>query len=491
MATHFLACDLGAESGRLIQGSLEADCLTLEELHRFANGAREQSDGSLHWDIGALFDELKAGLTIAGSHALPCAGISTDSWGVDYVLFDDAGRTIPPTFCYRDPRSERGVRNAWEKTDWESVFAETGIQFMPINTLFQLAAEDPGRLSRAHRLLGVGDAFNFLLSGNDHIEVSMASTFQLYNPRSRGWSDKLIDALELPRGILPEIVPSGTKLGTLKPTLQEATGLGPAEVIASCSHDTGAAVAAVPAGRGNWAYLSSGTWSLIGIECPEPILTDACREHNFTNEIGVGHSVRLLKNIIGLWLVQESRRHWEEKGQELSYDKLAWLASEAAPFVSLIDPNDPRFIPPGDMPGRIAARCRETGQPEPKHPGAVIRCALESLALLYARTLHRIEDLTGEPIERLHIVGGGCRNRLLNQLTANALQKPVIAGPVEATAAGNILIQARALGKVESLDHIRRIVKNSFETETFEPDDTGDWRAARERFQALQDRNDP
>ncbi|MBN2507509.1 MAG: rhamnulokinase [Verrucomicrobia bacterium] len=484
MTTHYLACDLGAESGRLILGSLEQDRLALEEIHRFPN-TPVKTDGALHWNLGALLDELKTGLKKAAARRLPIASISTDSWGVDYVLYDADGAFMTPVFHYRDARTARGVARARSKVDWPAIFAETGIQFMPLNTLYQLAAEPPERLARASGLLLIGDVFNRFLCGRGAAEVSLASTTQLYNPVTRTWSTRLLEALEIPARLFPPIVPSGSRLGTLRPELAAETGLEPLEVVASCSHDTGAAVAAVPAQGRHWAYLSSGTWSLMGVERSEPILTDACRELNFTNEIGYGGTVRLLKNIIGLWLVQECRREWARQGREYDYSTLTRLAAEAPPFVSIINPTDPRFLSPDHMPAKIADFCRETGQPEPSGAGAYVRCALESLALLYRRTLRQIEQLTGESLERLHIVGGGSQNALLNQLAADALQLPVLTGPVEATAAGNIGVQALALGHLSSLAAAREVVAASFKVQTVMPQAPAGWPAMHDRFGKL------
>jgi rhamnulokinase len=316
-------------------------------------------------------------------------------------------------------------------------------------------------------------------------EESLASTTQLYDPRTRTWSGQLLEALGLPAEIFPPVIPSGVVLGGLRPELAGETGLRDLEVVASCSHDTGAAVAAVPASGQNWAYLSSGTWSLMGVESPVPVINDASRQLNFTNEIGYGGSVRLLKNIIGLWLVQECRREWAKAGAAYDYGALTRLASEAPPFVSLINPADQRFIAPGDMPGRIAAMCQETGQPVPATPGAYLRCILESLALLYRRTLGRVEQLVGQKVERLHIVGGGSRNTLLNQFSANALQIPVLAGPVEATALGNLLVQAIALGHLKSLAEARQVLRQSFELELVEPADQDQWEEAYARFERI------
>jgi rhamnulokinase len=484
MITRYLACDLGAESGRLMLGSLAEGKLSLEELHRFANTPL-RTGGSLAWNLPQLFAELKTGLKKAAALRLPLASISTDSWGVDYLLLDSHGALMEPAFHYRDARSARGVEKAKARVAWPAIFDETGIQFMPLNTIFQLAAEAPERLASAAQMLMIADGFNYFLGGQACVEESNASTSQLYNPRTRQWSKALLHALDLPDRLFPPIVPSGSRIGSLRPELMRESGLPAIEVIASCSHDTGAAVAAVPATGGSWAYLSSGTWSLLGVELSAPLLNAACRELNFTNEIGYGGSVRLLKNISGMWLVQECRRQWAAAGRNFNYETLTSLAAEAPPFGSLINPADPRFLAPADMPGAIAAFCRETGQPVPATPGAFIRCALESLALLYSRTLRQLEQLIGRRIERMHIVGGGSRNVLLNQFTANALRRPVLAGPVEATAAGNVLIQALSLGHLPALTALREIVRESFDVAVFKPEAANEWEALSRRFEKL------
>jgi len=489
MARHYLAIDLGAESGRVMAGRLVGDGgaeggLELEELHRFANEPRMEQ-GHLVWNFPRLLEEIEAGLRKAAQTGRVFESISTDSWGVDYVLFDRGGRFLPPAFHYRDARTAEGVRRALARVSWETIFAETGIQFMPLNSLFQLAAEAPERLEQAGFLLGIGDAVHYHLCGVAKIEVSMASTFQLYNPIRREWSEALLERLGLPQRLFPEIVPSGTRLGVLRPEMGAATGLPALPVVASCSHDTGAAVAGVPAAGGDWAYLSSGTWSLMGVELPEPIVSEQARELNFTNEIGFGGSVRLLRNLSGLWLIQQCRKRWASAGREFDYGDLMTLAGEAPGFVSLIDPAAPEFVAPEDMPAQIAAFCRRTGQPVPATEGACIRAALESLALLYGRTLRQIETLTGRQIDVVHIVGGGSRNDLLNQFAANALERPVLAGPAEATAAGNILVQAIALGHLPSLAAARAVVRQSTALRAFEPEETAAWRAAAARFERL------
>jgi rhamnulokinase len=485
MTSHHLACDLGAESGRVMLGTLTEGKLAVEEIHRFPNPPLQQA-GQMCWDIATLFGEIKTGLIKAASRKLPVASISTDSWGVDYILRDASGVILAPTFHYRDRRTAEGVKRAYAKTDWNTVFDETGIQFMPINTIFQLAAETPERLAKAHQLLNIGDAFNFLLSGVARAEQSLASTTQLYNPRTRTWSKRLIDVLGLPPKLFPPIVASGTRLGSLRPELARETGLPESvEVIATCSHDTGCAVAAVPVSCDDWAYLSSGTWSLMGIEIPEPVITDASRDLNFTNEIGCGGTVRFLKNIVGLWLIQECRRNWAQAGHNYDYNTLTQLAAGAPAFVSLIDPADPRFMSPNEMPEKIAAYCRESGQPVPADAGSFVRCILESLALFYRYTLRQVEQLTGRRIQRLHVVGGGSRNPLLNQFIANALGIPVIAGPAEASSMGNLLIQAMTLGRLASLPAAREVVRHSSTIETLQPQDAISWQQAYVRFEKL------
>lgn len=485
MQKHYLACDLGAESGRLVHGSIAEERLSITEIHRFPNRPI-RTGNSIQWNIPELFDELTKGLSKAAAMGHPYSSISCDSWGVDYLLFDENSTLMTPVFHYRDPRTQKGMDRTIEKIVWPTIFSETGIQLMPINTLFQLAAEEPGRLEKAQKLLGVGDGFNFMLGANPVIEISMASTFQLYNPATAEWSGTLRSKMGFPSHIFPAIVPSGSRIGKLKAELQEMSGLGELDIVATCSHDTGAAVAAVPAEGQAWAYLSSGTWSLMGVERPSPILSDSCRDLNFTNEIGYGNTIRLLKNISGLWLLQESRRVWSEQGNDLDYRTLTQLAKEAAPFQSMIDPTDARFVVPSDMTDAIRSFCRETHQAEPKTPGEITRCILESLALLYRRTIQDLETLTGDSIDTLHVVGGGSKNELLNQLSANATQRQVLAGPVEATAAGNIIIQALALGHLKDLQAARKLVRQSSDMKTYHPRDKELWEEANRRFEQVQ-----
>jgi rhamnulokinase len=480
---HYVACDLGAESGRVMLGTLTDHKLTLEEIHRFGNGP-VLVNGTMRWDVLRILDELKTGLRKVSARDVPVASLSTDSWGVDYVWLRDAEPLLTAPYHYRDARTDGGFERAFAVVPREEIFAETGIQFMTLNTLYQLHADvqqRPWILKQADRFLMMADYFNYLFSGMGKCEESLASTTQLFNPRRKKWSRPLMKKLGLPLKRFPEVVESGTVLGPLSPEF----GLPGAQVIASCSHDTGAAVAAVPAEGKGWAYLSSGTWSLLGIEAKKPIITDASRQHNWTNEMGYDHSVRFLKNIVGLWIVQECRRTWAKAGQEYSYDEITRLAAEAPALQCLINPGDARFLKPDDMPSKIAAFCRESGQPAPASPGQTVRAVLESLALLYRHTLAACTAITGQEINRLHIVGGGSKNRLLNQFSANAIQLPVVTGPVEATAIGNVLIQALALGHLASLRDLRRVVRDSFPVETYQPQDAATWDEADGRFAKL------
>jgi rhamnulokinase len=491
--SHYLAIDLGAESGRVMLGTLWEGRLTLEEIHRFSNGA-VVIKGSRRWDLLHLYAEILEGLRKAGARDLPIRSLSSDSWGVDYVLMKGSEPFLTTPYQYRDERTDGSYERLGNVTR-EEIYASTGIQFMTINTLCQLHTDQlqrPEILKFADRFLLIGDMVNHLLGGEPVAEASLASTTQLFNPATMDWARLLISKLGLPESIFPKVVPSGTVIGTLTAELQSETRLGDVKVVATCSHDTGAAVAAVPASEEpGWAYLSSGTWSLLGVESPVPVLTEEARNLNFTNEVGYGGSVRLLKNIAGLWILQECMRCWRESGHDYSYTDLVNLSHEAPPLVSLINPGDARFLrsggttASGGMPARIAEYCRKTTQPVPESVGAIARCILESLSLLYRKSLGELEQLTGTPINRLHIVGGGTRNDLLNQCAASATGRRVITGPVEATAAGNILIQALAGGAVSSLNEARQIVARSFPQNTYESQDAPVWESAYQRFVTL------
>jgi rhamnulokinase len=485
MEKHYLAIDLGAESGRVMLGSLADGKLSVEEIHRFPN-TPVFIKGSLRWDLLSLFHGAKAGLKKAADRGVPISGVSTDAWGVDYVLTSRNEPMVGQAFHYRDERLDGAPEKVFAQVPADKIFAETGIQFMQINTLYQLwtdARTRPEVLEWAERFLMIGDFFNYLCSDRPVGEATLAGTSQLYNPVKRDWAWDLIAALKLPKKLFPELVRPGTRLGPLAREVALETNLKQAEVIATCSHDTAAAVAAVPGQGEDWAFLSSGTWSLLGTELKAPIINAESRRYNFTNEAGYADTIMFRKNIVGLWIVQECKRAWEAMGTAYGYDELTAMAEAAEPLRSLIRPEDARFGKPGRMPGKIADYCRETGQPVPTSPGAYIRCVLESLALLYAKTLAECAAVTGRSFRVLHVVGGGSRNRLLNQLTADAVGLPVLAGPVEATAIGNLLIQAKTLGHEPG--DIRSVVRRSFPVETFSPGESGPWRGAAKRFEAL------
>jgi len=485
--SYHVACDLGAESGRVMLGIFDGSRLALEEVHRFPNGPIRVL-GSMRWDLLGLHREILQGLRLVTARNVPIASLGIDSWAIDFALLRAGEPLLRPAYHYRDPRNEAAFRAARNEDFERLVFPETGIQFMPINTLYQLLADqaaEPEMLRFAERLLMVADWCHYLLCGRAMAEATNASTTQLFDPRTQSWSEKLIAHFQFPRGLFPEIVPPGTVLGPLLPEVMQGTGLGPVPVIAGCTHDTAAAVAAVPAQGGDWAYLSSGTWSLIGVELLEPLINDEVRTANFTNEVGYGGSIRFLKNVIGMWLVQECRRIWARDGRDHNYAALSRMADEAVPLRSLIQANDPRFHCPADMPAEIRAYCRETGQPEPQTPTEIVRCIFDSLALLYAANLDEIERLTGRRIWVLHIVGGGSRNELLNQLTADASGRIVLAGPVEATALGNVLSQMLALGALPTLQAARTLVRDSFTLTRYEPRPDHQWHEARARFARL------
>jgi len=484
---HYLAADLGAESGRVILGSIADGKLELEELHRFPNTPVRIPQG-LYWDTFRLWHEIQQGLTVAGrERGLKIDGIGVDTWGVDFGLFGADGALVDNPRHYRDARNNGMTGRICGVVPRAEIFGYTGIQFMDLNSLCQLyAVKESGApaLEVAKTLLFMPDIFSYWLSGVARAELTIASTSQFYNPVARTWATELLDRLGLPAGILPEIVPPGTKLGPVLPEVAEATGLDAATpVFATGGHDTASAVAAVPAVPGDWCYISSGTWSLMGAELDEPIVNEAALAENLTNEVGAAGKIRLLKNIAGLWVLQECRRAWQREGRDYSYAELARLAGEAAPFTAVIQPD--AFLDPGGMPERIVAYCRKTGQAVPGQPGEMVRTILESLALRYRQVLESLETLLGRTIRVIHIVGGGSRNQVLNQFVADATRRTVVAGPTEATAAGNVLVQATGAGLLRDLDEAREVVRASFPVETIEPSGSAGWNEAYRRFQAL------
>jgi rhamnulokinase len=480
---HYLAFDLGAESGRAILGTLAEGKLALEELHRFPNTPVRIPTG-LYWDTFRLFHEILEGLRVAGrERKLALSGIGVDTWGVDFGLLGSDGALIDNPRHYRDARNNGIMERAYAIVPQAEIFAHTGLQFMQFNSVFQLLAAKLGgspNLAAASRLLFMPDLFNYWLTGVARAELTIVSTSQCYNPAKKRWATELLEKLGLPVGILPEIVQPGTLLGPVLLQVAEATGVGAVPVYATACHDTAAAVAAVPAAGGDWCYISSGTWSLMGLELDEPIINDKVFELTLTNEIGAEGKIRLLKNIAGLWLLQECRRAWAAEGKEYSYAELAELAAAARPFTAVIQPDG--FLEPGGMPGRVAAYCEKTGQKTPGQPGEMCRAILESLALRYRQVLESLEALAGRKIKVIHIVGGGSKNQLLNQLVADATGCTVVAGPSEATAAGNILVQAMGAGALSGLKEAREVVRRSFEVAVIQPRSREGWDAAYEKF---------
>jgi rhamnulokinase len=480
---NLLAFDLGAESGRAILGRFDGERLTLEELHRFANNPVRLFD-RLYWNPLGLFAEMKQGLALAArQQGLSVDSVGIDTWGVDFALLGPDDALLDNPRNYRDPRTDGMLEQAFSQVPRAEIFAHTGIQFMKLNTLYQLLSmRSSPLLEQAETLLLMGDLFHFFFTGSKVCEFSNATTTQFYDPSANDWARELLNKLEIPHHFLPPIVAPGAQLGQLLPSIAEELGVAPMPFIAPATHDTGSAVAAVPAEDANYAYISSGTWSLMGIEIAAPLLGPEALRYNFTNEGGVGRTYRFLKNIMGLWLVQESRRAWEREGQHYSYDELTDMAAQAPAFTAVIDPDDERFIAPGDMPARLRDYCGETDQPVPGDVGAIVRMALESLALKYRYVLESLENILGRKLERIHIVGGGIQNRLLCQFTADATQRPVVAGPIEATAIGNLMVQAIGLGEVGNLDEARQVVRRSFAPDHYTPGPAAGWDEAYGRF---------
>lgn len=485
----FLAFDLGAESGRAVVGHLEGDRLHLEEIHRFPNGPVRVLD-SLYWDVLHLWSEIKRGLGLAADrYGDALAGIGLDTWGVDFGLLAADDTLLGNPYHYRDRRTEGMMEAAFQIVPRAEIYERTGIQFMPINSLFQLfalAQADSPLLTQAQTFLNMPDLLNFWLSGRKANEFSIATTSQCYDPRAGDWARDMLERLGIPPRIFGEpgagIVQPGTVLGDLRASVREESGSPAIPVVAVAGHDTASAVAAVPTTGRDYIYLSSGTWSLMGVESEQPIINAQSLAYDFTNEGGVNGTFRFLKNIMGLWLVQECRRTWARAGRPFSYDDLTQLAAQAPPFGPLVSLADSRFLPPGDMPGRIQTYCRETGQTVPETPGQIIRCALESLALEYRWVAERLVEIVGRPLPTIHIFGGGSQNKLLNRFTADATGRTVIAGPVEATATGNVLVQAIALGRLTDLAEARALVRRSFPLEVVEPADTAAWDEAYSRY---------
>ncbi|HEX3797065.1 MAG TPA: rhamnulokinase family protein [Verrucomicrobiae bacterium] len=491
----YLGVDLGAESGRVMAGLWGGNQMRLESVHRFPNEPVAMGNG-LHWDTARLWFEIQNGLTAAArTYGSRIVSVGVDTWGVDFALLSKSSELLGQPYHYRDARTRGMLDEAFARVPRAEIFAETGLQFMELNTLYQLLAlqkNSPELLAQADCLLFTPDYLHWCLSGVRACEFTIASTSQLLHPTG-AWSKKLLDQFNLPAKIFPEVVRPGTRIGTLRDSVSTRTGLGKIAITVPAAHDTGSAVAAAPTkhtGRANWAYLSSGTWSLLGVEVAKAHVSPRVLELNLTNEGGVDGTYRLLKNIMGLWLVQQCRRSFESRGKKLDYAALMPLAAAEPALVSLVDPNDAAFLNPPDMPRTIQEFCRATTQPAPQSEGALVRCALESLALAYQTTVAALEEVTGERIEVIHIIGGGSRNDLLNQFTADACARPVLAGPVEATALGNLLIQARGCGEIGSLAEMRATITRSEEMRAFEPNPaTADaWQQAKARYAKLSQR---
>lgn len=485
---HFLAVDLGAESGRAIGAAFDGQRLTLEELHRFQTGPVRVLD-SLHWDVLRFWSEIQTGLgKAAAAYGDSLASLGVDTWGVDFGLLAEDDSLLGNPFHYRDARTNGMVEAACALVPRSEIYRQTGIQFMQLNTLYQLfamAQAGSPALKAARSLLTMPDLFNFWLSGVKANEFTNATTTQCFDTGKGAWAVELLARLGIPTGLFRPVTSPASVLGALRPSVAADANLGALPVVAVGSHDTASAVAAVPAEGRDFIYISSGTWSLMGVENDTALINEQTLAYDFTNEGGLNHTFRFLKNIMGMWLLQECRREWAREGTAYSYDELTALAAQAPALRSLICPADARFLAPGPMAVRIRDFCRESGQPVPETHGEVARCIFESLALEYRRVAETLQLLTGRNLPVIHIIGGGSRNKLLNQYTADACARPVIAGPVEATATGNVLAQMLALGQLGSLAEGRTLVRRSFDVNVFTPQDSAPWDAAYERYKRL------
>jgi len=477
----------------VLAGLFDGSRLQLEEVHRFENGGILAND-HLYWDVLGLWQRIGDGLRkAADTYGGRIASVGIDTWGVDYALLGPGDELLGNPYCYRDRRTSGKLQKAFATVSRDEIFAETGLQFMELNTLYQLLAmreQNPALLEAAEHFLMIPDLFHWLLTGVKANEFTNASTTQFHNPMTNRWSEMLFDRFGLPQRILGDVLAPGTVLGKVRESVAEATGLGDVAVVLPGTHDTASAVVAVPAvgepsDHPDWCYISSGTWSLMGAETASPVINAKAAEFNFTNEGGVGGTTRLLKNIGGLWLLQECRRIWAREGNAFTWEDLTSRATAAPQLVSLINPDAAEFVAPKHMPQAIRDFCRRSGQPVPVNEGAVVRCALESLALRYRMVLNWTAALTESQIETIHIVGGGTQNRLLCQMTADACNRRVLAGPVEATAIGNVMMQIVASGQLSSVAEARQVVRGSFDVEEYTPQDPESWDEAFERFARL------
>jgi rhamnulokinase len=486
----YLAVDVGAESGRVIAGLWNGKTIGLDEIHRFPNSPVVLGE-SIRWNVLQLWAEIQNGLALAGKkYGRRIVSVGVDTWGVDFVLLNKQEELLGQPYHYRDVRTRGMMDLAFKKAPRTKIFEQSGLQFMELNSLYQLLAwkaHSPAIVDAAETLLFMPDFFNWCLCGTKEVEFTVASTSQFVHPTQRNWSFPLLRQLDLPTHFLPKIVPPGTTFGTIRKSLGERTGLADVKVVAPPAHDTASAVAGVPTadtGKANWAYISSGTWSLMGVEVQKAALSPRALELNMTNEGGLDGTYRLLKNIMGLWLVQRCRRAFEARGAQYDYVQLAQMAAKAASLRSVLNLDDPRFLNPPDMPKAIQDYCRETKQPVPKTEGELVRCCYESLALKYGEVLASLEELTGEAVEVIHIVGGGSQNKVLSRFAADVCQRPVVAGPVEATALGNLLTQVRVSGELSSLAELREVVRASSEVQRYDP---VAWDGAADRFASLRE----
>ncbi len=488
----YLAIDMGASSGRHVVGRFDGKRISLEEVYRFENGGVDVA-GSLYWDLLAQWTHVTSGMRAAAAHGGQIGSVGVDTWGVDFGLLGEDDLLLGNPFHYRDGRTNGMMERAEKWASRKEIFENTGLQFMQLNTLYQLLAMKLAKspiLDIAQSLLMMPDLFHWMMTGEKCNEMTDATTTQFYNPQKGGWATELLEQMELPTSILGRIAQPGSSLGRLRPAVAAATGLKSAEVVLPGSHDTASAVMAVPAAsvpgqKPDWCYVSLGTWALMGIESPHPVVNDQVMELNFTNEGGVGNTIRLLKNICGLWLVQQCRQVWNQAGKSWSWEDLNGMSGAARPLVSFINPDAQDFLSPKNMPDAICEFCRRTGQTVPENEGAVIRCALDSLAMKFRHVLGMCERLNGGAIRTIHIVGGGTQNKQLCQAAADACGRRVVTGPIEATAIGNLMMQAVAAGDVAGIAQAREVIRNSFPVEEYEPRNCGAWDEAWGRFERL------
>lgn len=483
MTKRVLAFDFGASSGRAIIGCFDGDKITLEEVHRFSNDPVSVG-GTVYWDVLRLFYEIKQGI-IKAKIAGGFDSIGIDTWGVDFGLIDSEGKLMENPVHYRDARTVGLVDEAFKTMPKEKLYGITGIQFMELNTLFQLISLKkyrPWMLDRADKMLFMPDLFGYMLTGKMCAEYSIASTSQLIDLDKRTWSKEILDAFGIKESVFAPLVQPGTVLGELSKEVCEECGVDPVPVISVCGHDTQSAITSVPCEDGDFAFLSSGTWSLFGTELDKPIVNETSMNINITNEGGFDGSTGFLKNIIGLWLIQESRRQWKREGKEYSYADLEKLALAAEPFKCFIDPDAPEFVPHGNIPERVREFCRKTGQYVPETVGEIMRCIYESLAMKYRLTFEKLRECTERDYPVIHVIGGGTKDGLLCQMTANSCDRTVKAGPIEATVMGNVAVQLMSDGSVKNIGQARKIVADSSELKTFEPKDTDKWAGAYEDF---------